>query len=206
MVPEDNSNTSSKQDLVTQKVIILYICEKLDSLNKQELMHIALESMYMDYFQFSKVLDELIEEDLIAATLRKSESQDKKAQARYSLAPKGLVVLDTLRSNIPNAVTKYINELLVKSNQELDRLESVISDIDLLEDGSYNVKLSLKEKQNPYLSIEIKVPNRDMAKSVEKNWHGRAGAIYTEILQILYDQSGTGGQNSVAEKDKDKSE
>ncbi len=180
-------NTNNAQDKVTQKVIILYICEKIDSLNKQELMQIALESMYMDYFQFTTILDELISEDLISGTYRKSESSNRNTSERFSLTSKGAVILDTLRSNIPVAVTRHLNEILSKNNEEIERSESIITNIKPLEDGTYTLELSLSERQDPYFSITINTPNREISSQLENNFKNNAADIYAKVMGILHE-------------------
>ena len=175
-----------KQDKVNQKVILLYICERVDSISYQDLMQIALESMYMDYFQFTFVLDELLEEKLLAATLRKDESEDFNAQARYSLTSTGKLVLDTLKSNIPLAVAQHINDLIEKTSAQIDKERSIDIDKSLLPDGSFRVDLDLKENDISYFSLGLKVPNKDMADKLITKLKNNVTSLYPQILKLIY--------------------
>lgn len=185
---QDNSNVQSTHDKVTQKVIILYICENLDSLNRQELMQIALESMYMDYFQFTALLDELVEEKLISATLRKDDANTStpRNSERYSLTSTGLSVLNTLRSNIPTAVSKTIHTLLRKNQQQISQSKNIAATYELLADGNYKLTLTLKENTvNPYFKLTLLVPNQSIAEQLKQNWLQNAPDIYPQILSYL---------------------
>lgn len=175
-----------KQDKVNQKVILLYICERVDSISYQDLMQIALESMYMDYFQFTFVLDELLEEKLLAATLRKDESEDFNAQARYSLTSTGKLVLDTLKSNIPLAVAQHINDLIEETSAQIDKERSIDIDKSLLPDGSFRVDLDLKENDISYFSLGLKVPNKDMADKLITKLKNNVTSLYPQILKLIY--------------------
>ena len=175
-----------KQDKVNQKVILLYICERVDSISYQDLMQIALESMYMDYFQFTFVLDESLEEKLLAATLRKDESEDFNAQARYSLTSTGKLVLDTLKSNIPLAVAQHINDLIEKTSAQIDKERSIDIDKSLLPDGSFRVDLDLKENDISYFSLGLKVPNKDMADKLITKLKNNVTSLYPQILKLIY--------------------
>ena len=175
-----------KQDKVNQKVILLYICERVDSISYQDLMQIALESMYMDYFQFTFVLDELLEEKLLAATLRKDESEDFNAQARYSLTSTGKLVLDTLKSNIPLAVAQHINDLIEETSAQIDKERSIDIDKSLLPDGSFRVDLDLKQNDISYFSLCLKVPNKDMADKLITKLKNNVTSLYPQILKLIY--------------------
>lgn len=175
-----------KQDKVNQKVILLYICERVDSISYQDLMQIALESMYMDYFQFTFVLDELLEEKLLAATLRKDESEDFNAQARYSLTSTGKLVLDTLKSNIPLAVAQHINDLIEETSAQIDKERSIDIDKSVLPDGSFRVDLDLKENDISYFSLGLKVPNKDMADKLITKLKNNVTSLYPQILKLIY--------------------
>ena len=175
-----------KQDKVNQKVILLYICERVDSISYQDLMQIALESMYMDYFQFTFVLDELLEEKLLAATLRKDESEDFNAQARYSLTSTGKLVLDTLKSNIPLAVAQHINDLIEETSAQIDKERSIDIDKSLLPDGSFRVDLDLKQNDISYFSLGLKVPNKDMADKLITKLKNNVTSLYPQILKLIY--------------------
>lgn len=179
-------------DKVTRKVILLAICEKLDSLTRQELMETALESMYMDYFQFVELLDELLQEQLVSATQRKHEVRLDAAgrvPERFSLTEKGLRVLNTLRDKIPSPVSAYVHRSLNERESVLKNEGSVHQSKRLLEDGSYEVQLELYERGNRYFACQVHVPNEAMAASCCERWSREAGSLYPEILKILFRQA-----------------
>lgn len=183
-----DKNISSSKDKVTLKVIILYICEQIDSLSEQELMQIALETMYMDYFTFSKLLGELLDEDLLSATIRKDESHKANPPKRFSLTNKGAVVLETLSDNIPHAMTKYIQEVISQKSSDKKSNESVISTFEITANASFKLNLELKEKTEAYFKLQFNVPNQEMAKKISENWQKNAGKIYPQILRLINEQ------------------
>ena len=181
-------NMSSSKDKVTLKVIILYICEQIDSLSEQELMQIVLETMYMDYFTFSKLLGELIDEDLLSAAIRKDESHKNNPPKRFSLTNKGAVVLETLNDNIPHAMTKYIQEVIAQKNSDKKSSESVVSTFEITANATFKLNLELKEQNETYFKLQFNVPNQGMAKKISENWEKNAGKIYPQILNLLNEQ------------------
>ena len=182
---------NSINDKVTLKVILLYICENMDSLTHEAFMETALESMYMDYFKFSSLLKELLEENLITASTRKHESSNTLAPLRYSLTQSGLAVLNTLRSNIPQAITKYLHSILAKSNQEIKNNDSIEAHYKLLANGSYSVYLALNEGLNSYFKLELEVPNLEIAKKITNSWKENASTSYPQILYFISSEEST---------------
>lgn len=182
--------SAMQADNVTRKVILLYICEKLDSLTRAELMETALESMYMDYFQFTQLLDELLSEHLLTASERKDETVRDAAgrvPERFSLTKKGLAVLNTLRDHIPSAVSAYLHRNLLKREVEFKNENSVKADYRLLPDGNYEISFELYEKGNRYFSCCLDVPDRLMASRACENWKANASDLYPVILKKLLD-------------------
>ncbi len=186
---EQNRFPAVQQDKVTRKVILLYICETLDNLTYQELMQTALESMYMDYFQFSALLDELLSENLLAKAQRKAEAartaQGQPAE-RYSLTNHGLKVLDTLRQQIPVPVTAYLHKALKERNRNLQNTHSVRADWQVRPDGQFEVTLTLHENNTRYFKCQILSPDQANAVRLCEHWEAEAGAVYPEILQLLF--------------------
>ncbi len=181
-------NMSSSKDKVTLKVIILYICEQIDSLSEQELMQIVLETMYMDYFTFSKLLGELLDEDLLSATIRKEESHKANPPKRFSLTNKGAIVLETLNDNIPHAMTKYIQGIIAQKNSDKKSSESVVSTYEITANASFKLNLELKEQNETYFKLQFNAPNQEMAKKISDNWKKNAGKIYPQILSLINEQ------------------
>lgn len=187
MMPADNI-TAMQADKVTRKVILLSICEKLDSLTQQELMETALETMYMDYFQFVELLDELRQEHLLAASQRKGEVRLDAAgrvPERFSLTEKGARVLETLRTKIPAPVTAYLHRSLRERETVIKNESSVHADYRLQPDGSYEVSLELYEKGLRYFACRFAVPGKTLAEAACARWEEKAAAIYPAVLELL---------------------
>ncbi len=176
-------------DKVTRKVILLYIAETLDNLTYQEFMETALESMYLDYFQFSQLLTELLDERLLAKAERKNEesltAQGRPAE-RYSLTPSGLVVLDTLRKQIPVPVTAYLHKALRAREQDLQNEHSIRAHWKVRPDGQYEVSFSLYEKETRYFKCQITVPDENTAVALCNHWDKQAPELYPQILALLW--------------------
>lgn len=179
-------------DKVSRKVIILSICEKLDNLTKQELMQTALETMYMDYFQFSALLDELEDEKLLNLALRKGETSrtaSGHAPERYSLTPQGLTVLNTLRKHLPIPVSAYLERVMQERGQSIKAEQSSAANWQVLPNGHYQVSLSLFESGSRFFHLEIDVPNEKQAVRLCQNWKNNAASVYPAILMKLDDSS-----------------
>ncbi len=175
-------------DNVTRKVILLSICEKLDSLTKQEFMQSSLETMYMDYFQFSELLDELTQEKLIISTLRKNEATRTAtghAPERYSITEKGLQVLDTLRTHLPVPVSAYLERSMQARGQALKEKQSITATWQIMPNGHYQVTLSLFEYGQRYFYLEIDQPSESQAKALCSRWKNKAISMYPKILQAI---------------------
>lgn len=199
---QPNQTPTIQQDKVTRKVILLYICETLDNLTHQELMQTALESMYMDYFQFSTLLDELLAEKLVTGALRKGEdakTAQGKAPERYSLTQSGLAVLDTLRKQIPLPVTSYLRKTLRDREQNLRDEKSVHADWQILPDGKFEVTLALYEKDQRYFQCQFSVPGEEAAVGLCQRWKNAAGSLYPQLLQLLYTTPSPAHQSPPAE-------
>ncbi len=182
------TQTSPASDKVTRKVILLSIVAKLDSLTRQELMQTAVGSMYMDYFQFSELLDELIKEKLVASTQRKNEvirTAQGQAPERYSITTQGMKVLDTLHMYLPLPVSAYLERATQEREQELKDDRAVLTQMTPLPNGQIQVSLSLIEHGQRYFHIELDLPNEDIGRKTCQLWKEQASNLYPEFLRKL---------------------
>ena len=169
------------------KVIILYIVERVKGITWNQLINLCISTLYMDYFTFCKLAEDLQSDALIQVARRKGEkdvdSQGHPLQ-RCDLTPKGEQILATLKSNIPRPVLRNLNRLtapLIEIDTEQEIAATVVPDLN----GGYQVNLTMSEGKTQLAAIQVAVPGETIANQIANNWQQNALALYPQILRQL---------------------
>lgn len=176
-------------ELVTKKVILLYIADRLAGLTEDEFMDVAIDTIYMDYFEFSHIFKELLSDGFLRQEARLGESEldaDGQATRRVDITEAGQQILESLYKTVPLPVRKHLEQQTEISLQAKADLSDISVHIYPEVDGGYLVRLSLLgENQAAVLDLAVNVPTREMAQVLTQNWTKHHGDLYPKLLTLL---------------------
>ena len=116
-------------DLAINKLIILSILTRIPGVPLHQLTTIALETLYMDYFEFVTAFEELSRDQMAAESIRKGETRvdaTGRPVSRCDMTPKGRSVYQTLENRIPLPIRSYLAQACAGSQCDI-RLQHVLS-------------------------------------------------------------------------------
>ncbi|HHU07642.1 MAG TPA: DUF4364 family protein [Clostridiaceae bacterium] len=170
------------------KVIILKLVSLLPGLRHTMLSDAVLDSLQMNFFEYSLALSELIEGKLLYKAVRKGEPHldaDQQAVERIDITQKGTEVLQALENQIPDAVNKWINRKSAELKGEQNILETHSSRLEQTGTGEWMLILERYETDVPNFTIRLNFPTREMAKKAASAWEAASVDLYELILKRL---------------------
>ncbi|HHX36746.1 MAG TPA: DUF4364 family protein [Clostridiaceae bacterium] len=184
-------------DHVNKKVMILYMIDRINGITWNQLINLCISTLYMDYFTFCELAEELQNDALIQVAQRKGEtavdSEGHPLQRCY-LTPRGEKILTTLKSRLTLPVVRNINRLTSAFIDRTERQEigaSVTPDLN----GGFQVSLFVREGEQKPIAIELTLANESTAEHIAANWQENASLLYPQILRHL------SGGNPLAESE-----
>ena len=180
---------SDNEQELRRKLLIMALCEALPGIRREELARLALDSLFLDYFQWSSALDELVETGLIHIATRKEESQRDahgKHASRCGLTPKGCDALATLKSTLPDHILTYIEQQRQSAAPMLTAELDVHATYQPDGSGGYRVMLSRSFRQKEQLALTLAVPTESEAKTFCNLWESRSVDVYDAIYRIFF--------------------
>lgn len=173
-----NQKMNEQMDEVSNKLIILYILNKLEMpVSQMQLMKIILENRYMNYFTFQEIVKGLLETSFISST------QNEYSEI-YTITDLGIKSLNFFEERIPRGIRKYLD------NNTTQLKSSVLTDSFILaniieENNEFVVNCKISENEFSLINIHLTVGTRADAQLICNNWKKSSGQIYAEIIDSL---------------------
>lgn len=180
---------SEGNEKVTKKVILLYIADRLAALTQDEFMEIAIDTIYMDYFEFSHIYEQLLHDGFLEQSTHKGETNldaNGVPAKRVDITESGKQILSSLYGSVPLPIRNHLRQstdtsLKIRSNEEIVKA-SYAPDMT----GTYRVHLQLKDnEQSSLLDLSFSLPNQEMAIQASENWEHHYAELYPKLLSLL---------------------
>ena len=182
-------------ETVQMQVILLYIVDRLPGITRDELMNVAIDTLYMDYFSFSLHSTRLVEDGLIHIARRKGEQQrDAQGHAveRCALTPRGQAILAALVNQLPLPMRRHLRERLLLERRDRRDSESVVAGYQPTTDGRFLVSLGILERDAILIELSLTVPNEAIARSCVNRWRTHHDSLYPSLLsEVIYGREET---------------
>lgn len=178
------------------KLIILAILGQASGLTYNQLMTLALETLYLDYFAFVSSSEELIRDHLVTEAVRKGELlMDAAGQplSRCDITPHGRNILATLETQIPLPIRSYLASALRGWRKDQLRENTVTATADPDGNGFYRVHLRQHDGRKETVELVFSVPNKVIADAICANWLQYPKTMYLGILSLLTEPDGRVG-------------
>ena len=168
--------------LAQNKLIILYLLESIQlPFSVARLQEFALDADYMNYFQLTDYLDELLETHYI-------DKLQKNNLSYYAITLEGSKALGLLKEIIPNYVRENIDEYVGTNRKNVESELDVTADFFLSTENGYIVGCKMSEQSKILMEITLSVSDKKFANKICNNWKANVSSIYNKILNILCEE------------------
>lgn len=191
-----------KAEQAISKLIILTIVKQLPAITQIQLTNLSLETLYMDYFTFVQAFQDLVHDKLLVSSARKGENQKDssgKPVVRCDITSQGEAVLSTLSSQIPMHIKAYLHQITASRRKDLRREHDVKADYSPDANGHYTVSLSQHDGVQEIISVNLSVPDKQVAKRICNQWKLQPGTTYVAVLALLAGEVQSNGLEQLSE-------
>lgn len=173
--------TSDNETLAENKVLILYILNKIDRpVSNDELLQLVLSIEDMNYFYFQQFLLDLLENKYI-----ETYKENNFSEQIYRLTTSGKDALELTKDLIPGIVKLKIDSTIKGELQDIEEEISIISEFTPEDDGGFIVTCKIIEHNKTIFEVSTFAASREQAKFISDNWKENAVNIYPNIINLL---------------------
>ena len=161
------------------KLMILYMLKKVNfPLTNTQISQVFLEKEYTDFFVFQKVLNELIDANLVS-------SETIGRTTRYSLTPEGDQTWNFFGNKIPKPICEDIDAYLKENKFRMRSEIAVLAESVKNEEGEWYAHLIINEGKTNIFDLRLNVPSEKEADVVCNRWTAENQGIYEMIVRKL---------------------
>lgn len=169
----------SNEDLAENKVLILYILNKItDGIKSDNLYKIVSAANNINYFYFQELLT-----DLIDSTFVGSFTEDEDTFIR--ITSEGQNALSLTKSLLPGILKLKADNVFKTEVSEIEEESSIITEYIPKSENNYTVKCKIIEKNDTIFEVSAFAGSRERAKQISDNWKNNANIIYPKIIDLL---------------------
>lgn len=167
-------------DELELKFLLLYITARLiEPVTFDVILDIAMCDEGVNYFAFSKCLDDLVQSDHLTL------SNDGK----YAITEKGIRNSQICESSLAYSVRLECDKALEICNRDLRRKSQVRAEIEKRSNGTYTVKMSLDDDMGNIMRLQLMAMREDMAKMLKDRFLSAPEQTYHAVMQVLMKDS-----------------
>ena len=171
--------------IAESKIQILYLVDRAPGVSYHLLMEKCMESLYTDFFTFSRSYEELISGNL----MNKSRSGAYTGEAvgsteNLTLTEGGKAVLNDLVSSLNGTLLAHLDEAASEIISEMAKNSGINASVELTEDRKFLVTLSYEGDGKPF-SATVTVDDEATAVKICKNWKKTCKKTYEELLKLI---------------------
>lgn len=173
--------TSDNETLAENKVLILYILDKINSpVSNDELLQLVLSIEDMNYFYFQQFLLDLLENKYI-----ETYQGDKFSEQIYILTDLGKNALELTKDLIPGIIKLKIDSNIKGELQDIEEEVSIVSEFSPEDNGGFIVTCKVIEHNKTIFEVSTFAASREQAKYISDNWKENAINLYPKFMDIL---------------------
>ena len=169
----------STQDLAENKVLILYLLNKLpDGIKSDNLFKIVSSANGINYFYFQELLTDLIDTNLVGSFTRDEDIFIK-------ITSEGQNALSLTKSLLPGILKLKADSVFKDEISAIVEESSIITEYIPKDENNYTVKCKIVEKNETLFEVSAFAGSRERAKQISDNWKNNANNIYPKIIDLL---------------------
>lgn len=169
----------STQDLAENKVLILYLLNKLpDGIKSDNLFKIVSSANGINYFYFQELLTDLIDTNLVGSFTRDEDIFIK-------ITSEGQNALSLTKSLLPGILKLKADNVFKDEISTIVEESSIITEYIPKDENNYTVKCKIVEKNETLFEVSAFAGSRERAKQISDNWKNNANDLYPKIIDLL---------------------
>ncbi len=176
------------EELAINKLIVLSILNKIQGVTLNQLTTLALETLYMDYFDFVMAYEELCRDHMAVESVRKGEETLDavgRPVSRCDLTQNGRAVLATLEPRIPLPIRSYLAQACSGWQKDI-RLRNTLTGVCEPDgNGFYLVRLKQNDGLKDLIDLRLTIPDKGMAEQICDRWKRHPQTVYLGLLSLL---------------------
>lgn len=179
-------------DLPNAKLILLYILSKVPGIPSSELMSLAIQSLYMDYFLYMQAKEELKRDHLMLEAVRKGETRldaESRPIELCDISPEGTTVLTRLLPTMSSGILSYLTDATSDKLRDTRRESSVLAGYSPDANGAYLVRLVLSDGARTTADLKLYAPDEKTAENMCRRWKVSTADVYTSLIKDLSSES-----------------
>ena len=163
------------------KIFVLYLMKNINyPMDYVTVNDVVMRTDYVMYLDFDDAFHQMLEGDLIT-----EDGKNERGEPLYSVTHKGRLIAEQLKCDI---LPSILDKSLACALQYLDfRRRGVLVDCEMQRcpDQTFDVTVSLKEKDKIILSTTINADSEYHAVQMRKTFRERPDVVYRGILALL---------------------
>lgn len=171
--------TSDNETLAENKVLILYILDKLDKpINNESLLKLVLSVQEMNYFYFQQFLLDLLENKYIIGYTKDEDTM-------YKITDSGKNTLSLTNDLLPGILKLNIDNALKIGVEEVQNSSHAVSEFIPRSEDDFIVKCKLIKNNITIFEIKLSANSREQAKLIAEKWENNNQEIYPIVMELL---------------------
>ena len=171
--------------IAESKIQILYLVGRAPGVSYNLLMEKCMESLYTDFFTFSRSYEELISGNL----MDKSKSEDFTPDALGStemltLTDGGKAVLNDLMPSLSTSLIQHLDEAAEEIRSDMAKTSGTTASMELAENNKFRVNLTYSGDGKPF-TASITVDDEATALKICKNWKNNCSKASEELIRLI---------------------
>ena len=172
--------TSDSEALAENKVLILYILDKVDKpIENTAFYRLILTFEDMNYFYFQQFILDLMDNKYILKGIT------DKNETIYEITNEGRQAINLVQDLIPGFTRFQIDNNFKEDLRSIEDEYSITADFIPESEDSYTVICKITENGKVTFEVKIFAGSREQAKAVVDNWKKNAVKLYPKMLKML---------------------
>ncbi len=171
---------SRKTPDLENKLLILYAVDQLGPLTSLQLLQFLAEHSLMDYITMQLILGDMMAAGHLSST-------PHALGTLYTLSQVGRESLHLFLRRLPHSTKSLVRNMAAEWKLRFARETQMLADFHRREDGMYDLRLRLMEKDSPLLDMTLALPTRDLADQLSRRWPLAAPSFYGYLMKELGD-------------------
>lgn len=171
--------------IAESKIQILYLVDRAPGVSYHLLMEKCMESLYTDFFTFSRSYEELISGNLMDKSSSGAFTGDAVGSTEnLTLTDGGKAVLNDLLSSLNAPLRARLDEAANAIISDMAANSGINASMELIENGKFRVSLSYTGSEKPF-SATIIADDEATATKLCKQWKNSCTKASDELIRLI---------------------
>lgn len=171
--------------IAESKIHILYLVDRAPGVSYHLLMEKCMESLYTDFFTFSRSYEELISGNLMDKSFSGAYTGEAVGSTEnLTLTDGGKAVLNDLYFSLSGPLLAHLDETAEEIMSEMAKKTGIDASLALTEDNKFRVTVSCPRDGRPF-TASVTVDDEATAVRICKNWKNYCTNSTEEFIKVL---------------------